>query len=110
MKVAIRVKMKPASEIIQDLGLEKGGAAHNYLCNEVLRISVPYVPLSSGRLRASGQVRDGKIVYDAPYARKVWAANWKPVGKRGPQWVTRAWLDNRDTVLANLQKFIGGRI
>ena len=49
-----------------------------YVANEALRLSEPYVPFATGRLSQSGHVENDKeIVWKTPYARyqcggKVW--------------------------------------
>lgn len=50
--------------------------AQKFLDSEVLRDSAPYVPFRTGNLMNSGitgtAIGSGQVVYNAPYARKVY--------------------------------------
>lgn len=63
------VKLKPASVIIADFGLEPYGDAHNAFADECMRRMDKYVPKDSGTLRDEAYV-DGEcnIVYNQAYA------------------------------------------
>jgi hypothetical protein len=53
-------------------------SAQKFLDNEVLKDCAPYVPMRTGQLMRSGQngtnIGSGQVVYNAPYAKKVYYA------------------------------------
>lgn len=58
---------------INALGLEERGRVQQFVANEVLRLSEPYVPMAVGNLKDSGHVEDGiDVVWKTPYAHYVW--------------------------------------
>ncbi|MCM1192021.1 MAG: minor capsid protein [Butyrivibrio sp.] len=60
-------------DCIKTLGLEERGRIQQFVANEVLRLSDPYVPLAKGGLMGSGHTEDGTdIVWDLPYAHYMW--------------------------------------
>lgn len=63
-------------DCINTLGLEERGRVQQFIANEVLRLSDPYVPLDEGVLKTSGHVEDGTdVVWGGeaePYAHYVW--------------------------------------
>jgi hypothetical protein len=72
-----------------------------------------YVPLRSGTLKGSATRNLAhpyeEIVYDGPYAARLYhnsQYNFNEAPKRGAFWDKRAWADNKDTFLSNLQKFV----
>ena len=61
---------------IKTLGVEEKGKVQNYVTNEVLRLSSPYIPLDEGTLLASGHIENGTDVVwgggSIPYAAYQW--------------------------------------
>lgn len=57
--------------LFKGLDFEKGGEFHQLLTSEIMRLSDPYVPFSSGPLKNTVQLVDGNtaILYPVPYAR-----------------------------------------
>ena len=62
------VYMKPTSEIILDLGLEKGGKVDTFITNTVYKKMDKYVPMDKGNLRKIVDVNPGLIIYESNYA------------------------------------------
>ena len=63
-------------ECIKTLGLDERGKVQQFVTNEVLVLSDPYVPFDEGNLRQSGHIENGTDVVwggaAAPYAHYVW--------------------------------------
>lgn len=60
-------------DCIKKLGLEERGRIQQYVTNEVLNLSDPYVPFDEGTLRDSGHIENGTdVVWRTPYAHYVW--------------------------------------
>lgn len=59
--------------IIERLGLTERGRVQRVACEEILRLSDPYVPLSEGYLRDTGHVENNtEIVWNGPYAHYMY--------------------------------------
>lgn len=63
-------------ECIKTLGLEERGKVQQYVTNEILTLSDPYVPFDEGNLKSSGHIENGTDVVwggpAAPYAHYMW--------------------------------------
>lgn len=63
-------------DCIKKLGLEERGRVQQYVTNQVLELSEPYVPFRTGDLLVSGRIENGTdVVWDgeaAPYAHYMW--------------------------------------
>lgn len=63
-------------DCIRSLGMEERGRVQQYVANEVLMLSDPYVPFDQGGLKDSGHVENGTDVVwggqAALYARYMW--------------------------------------
>lgn len=60
-------------DCINTLGLDERGRVQQFVVNEVLRLSEPYVPLAADNLKGSGHPEDGTdIVWNMPYAHYMW--------------------------------------
>lgn len=58
---------------IERLGLTERGRVQRMACEEILRLSDPYVPLSEGYLRDTGHVvNNTEIVWNGPYAHYMY--------------------------------------
>ena len=87
-------------ELINDLGLEERGMVQNFIANQVLLLSTPFVPFDMahlyempGRLRDSGRVEDTDVVWSTPYARNLYyhpEFNFQGAPLKGGYWVDRA--------------------
>lgn len=86
-------------DTFERLGLEEQGRVQQYVTDEVLRLSDPYVPFdianlypNPGRLRNSGRVEGTDVVWSTPYARKLYyhpEYNFQGAPMRGGNWVDR---------------------
>lgn len=74
MATEIKFDLSDADKIIQEHGLGPGGSVQKFFTNELLRISDPYTPFSSGILKGTAFIsQDGtSIFYNTPYARYLW--------------------------------------
>lgn len=60
-------------DCINALGLDERGRVQQFVVNEVLKLSEPYVPFAEGDLKGSGHTEDGTdIVWNTPYAHYMW--------------------------------------
>ena len=87
MFTEIKIDVKNAQKLIQELGLAPGGAVQNFFASELLRISAPYTPFDNGILAGTAFISsDGtEIIYPVPYARYLWYGKIMvdPVTKKG---------------------------
>lgn len=146
MSTEIKIDIKDAQKLIQDLGLAPGGAVQKFFASELLRISNPYTPFDNGILAGTAFTSsDGtEIIYPVPYALYLWHGKLMvdPVTKkgaffspnygfwsrpktqkeltdkdlkfqgapiRGPKWVERAYIDNKETLLSSIENFANRR-
>lgn len=101
-------------------GLETGGRVQQYVDNEVLKLSDPYIPFLSGNLKKSGirhtVIGSGKVRYKTPYARRQYYTNagrgiqgLSKGGNRGKYWFERMKNDHLNEILDGAAKIAGGR-
>ncbi len=88
------------ADCIKTLGLEEKGRVQQFVTNEVMRLSDPYVPFDEaglyempGRLKGSVHIEDSTdVVYTTPYARRLYYNpdyNYQGAPIRGAYWVDR---------------------
>ena len=91
--------------------------AQKYLDSEVLRDSAPYVPFRTGNLMNSGNtgtvIGSGNVIYNAPYAKRVYYGNNMNFSKlKHPQataqWFEKAKAAKRDAWLKGVQRIVKG--
>lgn len=74
--ISAKFEWRGTEALLHSLNLQRGGKVQQAIDNAVVRYSDPYVPYRTGRLANSAftqsQIGNGKIVYNAPYARKVY--------------------------------------
>lgn len=86
-------------DCIRTLGLEEKGRVQQFVTNEVMNLSEPYVPFDvagkypmPGRLKNSVHIEDKTdVVWNTPYARRWYyeEANFQGAPMRGRFWVER---------------------
>lgn len=109
----MKFTMKSLEHILKERGLNSYGAAQKYIDSEVLRLSDPYVPSKTGKLRESAfratEIGSGLICYDAPYARAVYYGMGASTGssKQGKLWFERMKADHKEAILAGTRKVTG---
>lgn len=108
-----------ADETLKDLGISDG-SLRRLLAAQIITLSDPYVPFDAGYLKNSARVEDGgkAISYGATGQSNAYARRWyyeraefsgSPI--RGTKWVERAWNDNGQALLNNIeQKLKGGKL
>ena len=91
--------------------------AQRFLDSEVLRDSAPYVPFRTGYLMNSGNtgtvIGSGKVIYNAPYAKRVYYANHANFSKAKHPQATAQWFEKAKAVKGNewvkgVQKIVRG--
>lgn len=122
------VKMKPASVIKANLGIQKKGPAHAFFTSTCAKAMDKYVPFDTGTL-AGTVIKDGQptdnvgvdaIVYDQKYAAVVYygVRNGKELNYHtdkhtlaGPYWDKRMWSAQKDSIVKQVQAFVdrGGK-
>lgn len=109
MKVTL--KMDAADKILLKRSLNKNGKAQVFFTHEIRRLSDPYVPFQSGRLKNDAVESVNKITYNKPYARRQWYEN--KGGNNGPlrgnKWCLRMWADRGKEIVKSVANFAGGR-
>ena len=97
-------------EALNSLGVTDG-RLQKLFATMLVTISDPYVPFRDGYLKNSAKINKGgrEITYGEygpsnKYARRWWyeGADFNGAPIRGNRWVTRAWNDNKDAVVNNL--------
>ena len=88
----VKVRLDPASAILAQRKLGKGGQAQRYMVSEVRRKTDPYVPLLNGPLKNTAVEHENSIEYVTPYARRQYYEH-KGDGLRGREWDKRMWAD-----------------
>ena len=93
-------------------------AAQVYLDNEVMRTTEQYVPFDTGTLARSSQLAtnpgEGQVLYDTPYARKLYYGVGMNFAKDKHPKATAKWLETAKAVhlkdwVAGVQKILEGR-
>lgn len=121
----IKVTMKNAKALLDERNLNKMQKVQKYVDSEVLRLSDPYVPFDTGKLKQSGTlgtvIGSGEVVYNCPYARwnyynnagrgkqgitKLSQHNYKCL--RGKLWFERMKADHLDEIRRGIAKISGG--
>jgi len=113
MSVKIKIDLSSVGEILKKRGLESGGKVQRWVTTRLITVFDGYVPLDSGRLKDTATANNAapyeEIVYDGPYARRLYynpQYNFNGAPMRGAHWAERAWADNQDAFLSDLQSNI----
>lgn len=107
MNIGTRIIINSISRSVARRGLEVGGRVQKFIDSEVIRLSEPYTPMDTGYLKNSAprlgtQIGSGKVVYQAPYAKRQYYEH-RGRGMRGGKWFERMKLDRRDEILRGAQ-------
>jgi len=96
--------------------LNPGGEVQIWFDNEFIKHCEPYVPRDTGMLADSAwlstNIGSGQIVYNTPYAKKVYTSselNFQGAPMRGAFWAKRMWEARGDEITAGAAKLAGGR-
>lgn len=86
-------------KIVRDMGLEEKGRVQQFVTNEVLNQSEPFIPFDEaglydnpGALVGSGRIEGTDVVWSTPYARHLYyhpEFNFQGAPQRGGYWVDR---------------------
>ena len=129
MNIQTKFRIYSLQQSLANRGLEAKGRAQQFIDNEVLRTSEPYVPMDIGALKQSGingtVIGSGKLVYNSPYARYQYYGKLM-VGKapktltnipleyhsgdsrRGAFWFERAKADHLEEWIRGTAQVVGG--
>lgn len=112
------VKLKPTSTIKARLGIEPNGRVQKFFTNTCYKHMDKYVPKDEGNLRTNVDVESNSITYESPYARYQYygmrddgthvVKNYTTPGT-GPYWDKRMWSAEKQDVIKEVQKYIGGK-
>lgn len=124
-----RVEINSLSRILVDRGMEAGGRVQEYIDNEVLRLSVQYLPFENGELGRSGVngtvPGSGEVQYKSPKARYLYYGKvmvgrapkrltsknlaYHGAPQRGAKWFERMKIGHTDEILRGAGRIVGGR-
>ena len=132
----VDVDFSDARQILKNHGLDEGGAVQKYFTQRVIDYSSEYVPMDTGVLQDSAMTSSTPtaVIYNTPYAHYLYEGRlmvspttgsaWAKKGEqkvykqpdqelqyqgsplRGSKWVERMWLDNKDDICEELEKYI----
>ena len=108
MPARVRLKLDPADKILLKRNLNKNGKGQRFFTHEIKRLSDPYVPMLTGRLKTDVTELPGSISFNAPYARTQWYAN-KGNGLRGARWTERMRIDRGKEIGQATAEYCGGK-
>ena len=104
----IRMQIDPADKILLKRSLNKNGEGQRFFTHEVRRLSDPYVPKRSGKLKDTAVETKTSITYNTPYARRQYYEH-KGDGLRGSHWTERMWADRGKEIVRSVAAFCGGK-
>lgn len=121
-------KLKPASEIKANLGIEPGGRVHKFFTAECARQMDPFVPFDKGFLAGTvisngvptKNVKDTTITYEQKYASVVYYGkrNGKKINihtnkhsKATTYWDKQMWSAKSEEIIDSVQDYVnrGGK-
>ena len=108
MGARIRMQIDPADKILLKRSLNKNGEGQRVFTHEVRRLSDPYVPKRSGKLKDTAVETKTSITYNTPYARRQYYEH-KGDGLRGSHWTERMWADRGKEIVREVAAFCGGK-
>lgn len=96
--------------------LRPGGKVQIFLDTEIIKHCDPYCPRDTGMLAGSAwlstDIGSGQIVYNTPYAEKVYTTpelNFQGAPMRGAFWAPRMWADRGKEIMQGTAKLAGGK-
>lgn len=122
MTIDTQVTMhKSVNAILAERGLEDGGDVQKSIDENVIQLSVPYVPFLTGFLAVQSPilgtiVGSGLVVYKAPYAKPNYYRNsgkgkegTARGGLRGRHWFDRMKADHGQEIIRKAAEIAGGK-
>lgn len=106
--MVIRMQLDPKDQILLRRSLNKNGKGQRFFTSEVRRLSDPYVPRLTGRLKTDATEAISTITYNAFYARRQYYEH-KGDGLRGSHWAERMWADRGPEIVKAVASFCGGK-
>lgn len=112
MNIKTTLLVKEINILLGARGLEAKGKVQQFIDSEVLRLSDPYIPMDTGKLKQSGtsstKIGSGEVKWNTPYGKKQYHEN-KGNGLRGSYWFERMKADHKEAILSGAVKVAGGR-
>lgn len=115
--VKVKVDLSGLDDFMESF--EPGGEVQKFIDEEFIKHCDPYVPRDVGVLAESPylstDIGSGEIVYDTPYAAKLYDSpelNFQGkdnVPARGAYWAERMWADRGDEIIRGAKEKAGGR-
>ncbi len=112
----VRLNLDSEQKILLKRNLNKNGKAQKFFTSEVRRMADAYVPFQQGILKNTARVETNRIIYTAPYAKKMYYENkgygnqgTSKGGLRGKQWIPRMWVDKGKNIVDSVAGFAGGK-
>ena len=112
------VKLQPTSTIKAHLGIEPNGRVQKFFTNTCYKHMTKYVPKDEGNLRTIVDIKSDNITYESPHARYQYygvredgthkVSHYTTPGT-GTYWDKRMWSAERQTIVEEVQNYIGGR-
>ena len=112
------IVMKPTEEIKARLGINKNGEVQNFFTNSCVKRMAKYIPYDNGVLRTAKYIGSDYVIYTSPYARYQYygirqdgthkVKHYTTPGT-GTKWDRRMWSAEGDTVMKELQNYVGGK-
>lgn len=112
----MQVHLKPTSQIKARLGINPNGRVQKFFTNTCYKAMDKYVPMDQGDLRKNVSIDSDSITYESPYAHAQYVGYTKgPVTNyttpgTGPRWDKRMWSVERDNIVRDVQKYVGGKL
>ena len=112
------VQMNSVNNIKTRLGIDPNGKVQKFFTNTCYKHMDKYVPMDIGDLRTNVDISDDSITYESPYARYQYygirqdgthqVENYSTPGT-GPYWDMKMWNVEKDTVIKEVQNYVGGK-
>jgi hypothetical protein len=112
MSVSYRIEWDNMQRILSRRGLEDNGRVQFFVSNEVAKRSDKYVPLRSGMLKNTVQIKPKVVTYVQPYAarqyyRTATTRSYDPL--RGAYWFERMKNAEGKEILRAAARMAGGK-
>lgn len=108
MSFTLKLELKDAGIIIDELGLSTKGKVQKFFTQESYRRMSKYVPFRTGKLRDTVTIEADSITYLVPYARRQYYEN-RGNGIRGKYWDEKMASVELRELISDVEKYVRGR-
>ncbi len=114
--IRVRFEFKGTEDFLYLMNLQKGGKVQETIDRAAIKWTEMYTPYKTGRLMNSAntasQIGEGKVVYDTPYARKLYFSpqlnfNRTVHPQAGAYWFERMKADHTEDILMEAKHAAG---